>query len=321
MAAPVLSSDIQLALQHAVIEANNAFAHSSNVDQPKKNKKKRGRENADASLADQTLKKAKQKMQHDEIQERVTEDVRTEVPVGESARSKKKKRRKDKGKAPACEDAAAVIAQPSNVSPPPDQLSSPLEANSQPLTTAFLSAIVAAASATLDSNVSPQTDIENHLQPHQSPQPDGYLSVPPVQYPYPASQFAHPTNGPIPPTLPVSEMSFGSAEDILRMLQDIDISKIANVLKTLTDAAAAANVSLGPQSTFVQPQSTQGFPLGRIPLASDAIMAQPGSHIADQQSNVPSSSGQGVNKDHAQLLSTKWMNASKLAELVKTQGT
>src|ERR1700728_2856713 len=315
MAAPVLSSDIQLALQHAVIEANNAFAHSSSVDQPKKNKKKRGRENAEASLADQTLKKAKQK--HDEIQESVTQDVRAEVPVGESARSKKKKRRKDKGKAPVCEDAAAVIPQPSNASPPPDQLSSPLEANSQPLTPAFLSAIVAAASATLDSNISPQTDIENH----QSPQSGGYLSVPPVQYPYPVSQFAHPTNGPIPPTLPVSEMSFHSAEDILRMLQDIDISKIANVLKTLTDAAAAANVSLGPQSAFVQPQPTQIFPpLGRIPLASDAIMAQPGIHMADQQGNVPSSSGQDVNKDHALLLSTKWMNASKLAELVKTQG-
>jgi Myb-like DNA-binding protein REB1 len=127
-----------------------------------------------------------------------------------------------------------------------------------------------------------------------------------------------------PTGLPLQELSFGSNEDILRVFQDLDLTKIANVLKTLGEAAAAANVPLGAPPVFMPPppQQVALTPLGQVPTDSGAILGHPVKHTKDQghRRKLDLGSEQHANPEHAQWLATKWMNAAKLAELVKTHG-
>jgi hypothetical protein len=310
---PTLTSDIQRALQHAVVEANNAFALSNIVD--RKKQKKRARENA--HLGDQTSRERTMKKKRVADEERADDGAHDCVLVEEGgAHSTKKRRKEKKRKLLVAQEPRLANAQSGSQPPHADgnRLSSSPDTTSQPSTTAFLSAIVAAASATSDTD--PRPDLQTPppsqiLQPHCLPNPS-------IQYPYHLPQFTHPphsqlTNVTIPTSFSLPELSPDSNEDILRAIQDLDISKIANVLKTLSDAAAAANV---PQASFMPPPQPP-IALGQFPVGSNTILAQPG-----QTTAVPGFPGphQNINQDHAQLLSTKWLNASKLAELVKTEG-
>ncbi|KAF8626798.1 hypothetical protein AX17_006457 [Amanita inopinata Kibby_2008] len=114
---------------------------------------------------------------------------------------------------------------------------------------------------------------------------------------------------------PFSKVVFGSNEDVLRALQDIDISRIANVLKTLEDAATAANIPLDLQlpSSFI-PQHSASEPLPPPPPLPTP------SPIPPATSNASNHGTQHAESGAAHLLAKKWLNASKLSELAKAQG-
>ncbi|PFH51275.1 hypothetical protein AMATHDRAFT_142885 [Amanita thiersii Skay4041] len=156
---------------------------------------------------------------------------------------------------------------------------------------------------------------------NQDPQ-QHYINYLPVPY-------THPSNPHIfPPSLnvPFSELTFGSNEDVLRALQDIDISRIANVLKTLEDAATAANVPLGVQpSTITQPppsETARPTLPGQVPAPSNAILGlpSPNGNIVNAHRNSQPKNIQQTNPDHAYLLANKWLNPSKLSDLVEKEG-
>jgi hypothetical protein len=170
---------------------------------------------------------------------------------------------------------------------------------------ALLSTIVAAAAGT------PDPTSQMAISPDMINQDPHYINYPPVQYGFtPNPQFAQPMN------LSFSDLTFGSNEDVLRALQDIDISKIAHVLKTLEDAATAANVPLIP----LPPVSSRSIPLGQMPAPSNAIIAN-ASTDPNQGSSLCRAEMQQTAPNHAHLLAHKWLNAGKLAGLVETEGT
>ncbi|KAJ7129498.1 hypothetical protein C8R44DRAFT_614346 [Mycena epipterygia] len=130
---------------------------------------------------------------------------------------------------------------------------------------------------------------------------------------YPGAQ----PNGSLFPTNPFPDLAFGSNEDVLRALQDLDLSKIAGVLKTLSDAADSANVPLtGP----IPSSSTR--PAGSSSLSGGSqTIPKHKKHRRTLDMTLPSSSSEPqTDADHAHLLATKWMGPTKLAELVKTEG-
>jgi hypothetical protein len=102
-----------------------------------------------------------------------------------------------------------------------------------------------------------------------------------------------------------------SNELILQSLQDMDISQIAEVLKILGEAAAAANVDLNAPAPVFHPP-----PLDQMPPTSGNI-SKPSQNQVLSTSNHPD--GSPV-EDHAYILANKWLNSSKLNELSRTQG-
>ncbi|KAJ7684010.1 hypothetical protein B0H17DRAFT_941295 [Mycena rosella] len=99
------------------------------------------------------------------------------------------------------------------------------------------------------------------------------------------------------------------------------MSKIAGVLKTLSDAAEAANVPLtglpAPSAPLVPalPASSSGS----VPRLESAPKKSKRRGALDP--TLPSaSSGPPTRSDHEHLLATKWMGPTKLAELVRSEG-
>jgi hypothetical protein len=307
MAELTLSSDIQQALQHAVVEANNAFSQTNS--QKKKKKKKRQSSQPGDQESNHTVNENETK------RKRKKEDVAQEIAEGQGSHSalvtnaedrpKKKRRKSSKGKR----------AQESNESEGFSQidpvLASSLNPGSQASQTAFISAIVAAASAN-----------EAHHSQVQYPTLGSQVApYPQMQYGY-SPHAAHPSSTvfPTPMGPPLPDLSHSSNDDILRALQDLDVSKLANVLKTLSEAAAAANAPGGPMG-YQQPnqQVVQALTsLEQVATTSDDILRRSTKKAKDKQSlPVPE---QHVNQDQASILANKWMNAAKLADMVKTQG-
>ena len=189
-----------------------------------------------------------------------------------------------------------------------------LVSSANPSTSVFLSAVLAAASAMTEASNSQNND------PQVSHPPD--LHPPTLQLP--PDQAQHSGQQPFP-SVPLSEVS---NDDILRVLQDLDISKIASVLKTLNDAAHAANISLVPPHeylTHVPMPTAQPILIPILPLHTappGGFIGQPSMPTGPQrQIDMTPPTPQSVgNPHHAQLLCTKWLNAAKLAELVETEG-
>lgn len=180
---------------------------------------------------------------------------------------------------PAYMQSAPNVVDDSQIDP---QLMMDASANSQASTMSFLSAIVAAA-----------TGAPNHPYFGMS-QPD---TVTPTQ------MHLQP------------DVNRESNELVLRALQDFDISKIANVLKTLGEAAAAANIPFGaPPDVSAEPT-----PLCQIPVSSKHILEAPENQASGSGTSAPAEE-QYTSSEHAHLLANKWLNANKLNELVKTQG-
>ncbi|KAI0677225.1 hypothetical protein C8Q78DRAFT_959833 [Trametes maxima] len=128
------------------------------------------------------------------------------------------------------------------------------------------------------------------------------------------------------PAALLPDLNFASSEDLLRSLQEFDISKVVTVLKTLGEAAAAANVQLNVPPLFVPgPQPPAPPPVQQQPVRSDAILGRPQKQkksrgVGPAPEDGPPAPLQHDNPEHAHMLANVWMNASKLAELVRTEG-
>jgi len=296
----------------------------------KNRSKKRSRDDAPAhTLRSDSPKDKKKKRKH--------HDVSTEPAQTSSKRKKQKQKQKQNDK-----------AQPSKVisdTPPdastgviePQAPAEPLDEEAQASAAALLSAILTLAATGAPDMMNlppPQIDL-NYLPPiAQGSQPHFVPMAMEHTLPYLSNPYMQPVPDPAAIAnmdLPIADLSLGSNEDVLRALQDLDITKIAGVLKTLGDAAAAAaNVSPLPTSpispsfyTPAIPLPHRSPPINGYPAPSNAILgippkAPPPVRTMSPTYSVPEQHG---NPEHATLLSTKWLGAAKLAELVRTEGT
>ncbi|KAL6309823.1 hypothetical protein BKA93DRAFT_814710 [Sparassis latifolia] len=286
---------------------------------PAKSKRARGDDDAE-SMAEKPVRKKKKSKSHAVSDEQVSGTDTTQVsqpavdaaplvevqPVEQVTKKKKKSKGKERQ-----EDSSGSIA-------PPDV--------DLPTSSAdFISAVVAAASATSD-----------QTQPAGAPQYDPgvhpFLEYPPeLAYAYPppghAPPFGHPHHPPPlypdPSGQPLPDLNFASSEELLRALQDLDFVKVASVLKSLGDAAAAANVSLNGPLVYPPPPLLAPPPVKNTPARSDAILGRPPKQKSAPPvpKNIPLPAPVEVdNPEHAHMLSHVWMNASKLAEMVKNEG-
>lgn len=372
-----LTSDIQRALQDAIGEANNAFSQTTSTSIKKKKKKKRARDITDGgeSQADddgrslgEKKKKKKQRLLEDAVA-----DEDSGLPTEETTELRKKKKSKKKGKEKQNMSAVSSHQPIEHTGFPPQtvytqnpfdlQVASPNKAPAS--TAAFLSALVTAASEETQQQQLLQAQSQGHqpvaqydhsqqqAHPHYMPFQIGYPYQHPPQYEgQPSSsseQQQHSSLFPTPMGVPLNELANGSNEDILRALQDLDMSKIANVLKTLGEAAAAANVPHHPQyqPAFLGGPSTHNLtappppPLNQVPstagdillhstsvdpklphqMGAQQVLQQPArqAHNRVLDMSLPGPEQQ-ISADHAWILANKWLNAAKLAEMVKTQG-
>ncbi|THH28412.1 hypothetical protein EUX98_g5777 [Antrodiella citrinella] len=348
-----LSVEIQQALHQAVGDANEAANLLKQAKKDKK-KKKRAREK-DAAESSQVTEqpgdgdgeRRKKKKKHDRgSTEEEAVDVETslmavdtpsdatplvgtpvasevaqdEIADAEKAK-KKRKKKKDKGKDSAVEERPT---EPPAIAPVEDASAAD-----------FLSAVVAAASATSGSHgPPPSSEFTPQLQPYQPHYP---YSQPPLGYAYPLPP-PNAVYGQAPPTLPAMpplpdipglSLSDLSPEDLLRTLQELDISKIALVLKSLGDAAAATNTQLNILPSYITGPPPGPPPVRQRPVRSDIILGRPPKPtkgaskrppLPPSLSTTPLQPGDEGNPEHAHMLANVWMNASKLSEMVNKQG-
>lgn len=329
---PSLSSDIQRALQQAVGEVNNAFTQSQ--DNPSKKKRVRNDSTGGVSVDGSQKRQKRKKICTDDVNASTVQVNEQSVEMEKDKKNKKKKT--DKGKAKEVVQNTVDTLSPQLVEDAPE---------THPTSSVdFLNAVVAAASATADSqhlDVSPyqahSSYQDHHIMPnlqhnHSSPP---YMTYPPINFPFPppahpyGQSSSHSAN--LLPNLGFPDVQLASNDEILRALQELDMSKLAGVLKTLGDAAAAANVPLGvppgfiphlPSHSNMHPQPPPQ-PMGQPPSTSGAILNTAPKSTKTTHKRVLDMSLPGPehgNPDHAHMLANKWMNATKLAEMVKTQG-
>ncbi|KAI0284296.1 hypothetical protein BGY98DRAFT_948850 [Russula aff. rugulosa BPL654] len=200
-------------------------------------------------------------------------------------------------------------AQSSSVPSSPSQSPSP---------ESFLDAVVSAASVTSPHSGSPY----NLSQPCFDPQSSS-------SYPYPTMPNGLSLNagGFQPPdslsNATVPDLNYASNDDILLALQDLDVTKIATVLKTLGEAAAAANVPLNitslPSTLLQRPHAAT--PIDPTLSNSTAVAERSAPQVPQHHRRLVDTPQELLEQsDHAILLATKWLNPQKLAELAKTQG-
>ena len=340
------------------IDSSVQRANSEIISQKKK-RKKRSREddqivNVPDIAGEGVKKKKKQKRNSDDNveptavpDESLTAAPKDADPVKEDAPSSNKKKRKDKGKGKGNEN------ENENAIPPTEQTDAEIEASSQASAAVLLSAIVATMSnpQTTHSPAAPQMQQSLPFNPHLPGQ--HFLPFLPMQVGFPVPQDfrnsgAHPTVFPHPQVVPgqsyalpngisLSDLAFGSNEDVLRALQELDVSKIASTLKNLGETAAGPSLPAFPsQMLFVptalplRPHDHSGseplpppvpgqvsVPLNRVTVPTKAVSSTGQKRMIDM--NLPGNE-QHTNPTHAHMLANKWLNASKLAELVRDQG-
>ena len=292
---PELSSDVQRALQQAVGQANSAFIGHQVADQSRPNtRRKRTREKPPAEGVD-VVNEKKRKKGATEVVHASPQDT-----AADQSGSRSKKRRKASSK-----QSTQVATEVGDVNELPVS-SLDISSQSQP-PTSFLNAVVAAASA----SAAPPGSLSDF----------SHFDAPP---PYSPSAGDLPSNAATfqPPvsfsTVAIPDLEYASNDDILRALQELDVTKIATVLKTLGDAAAAASVPLTSLSSIITqrplPTPTSSTPSNPITTAC------PTRRVSQRRVNVNSQQEPLAHTDHADLLATKWLSANKLAELARTQG-
>jgi hypothetical protein len=303
---PTLSSDVQRALQQAVGQVNNAFNSHQVTDQSKPTRRKRPREKATAEDEEVVIQKKTKRRIADDVHASPQEAPSNTMVDQSGARSKKRRKASSKQRTQVPTDVSDVNELTVSSSDIASQSQTP---------TAFLNAVVAAASTTAGS----PSDFSHAC----------FDTPPSSSYPYSTSASNLPSNAaafqpPVPfSTVAVPDLEYASNEDILRALQDLDVTKIATVLKTLGEAAAAANIPLTSLSSIIPQRPPATSPSSSTP--SDLIVASERptrrvSQLHRHRPNVNSRQEPLAHSDHAELLSTKWLSANKLAELAKTQG-
>ena len=285
-------------------------ASSSRQDAQKK-KKKRSHESDQAEGIDSAQGKKKKRKHRDNDQESAAQEPQPVVPqpIGNDVSSKPKKRKKSKGKAPASPTDAEI------------------EASSRASAAALLSAIMASVQNS-EPLTSTHYDSQTASQPYQ----------PFASYPYPiiGSPAFHCDSAQAPSAFPpaanlggvpfptLSQLAFGSNEDVLRALQELDITKIVSTLKTLGDAAANANAPKFAQVNAMPSEQPPPPAVWQVPATSNVILGIPPKPSTSGNKNLLNMSLPGneqhTNPDHAYLLANKWLNATKLAELVRDEG-
>lgn len=129
------------------------------------------------------------------------------------------------------------------------------------------------------------------------------------------------------------DLNLASSEELLRTLQDMDITKLATVLKTLGEAGipTSSNAPRNIQPSFVPPPAPPGPPpVNQVSVKSVAILGRHPKQAKESgqstrrlppPARLPSPRlAEEDNPDHAHMLANVWMNASKLAEMVRTHG-
>ncbi|KIL00044.1 hypothetical protein PAXRUDRAFT_822063 [Paxillus rubicundulus Ve08.2h10] len=320
------TSDIQRALQLAVGEANNPFIQSQSHKGSKKKRARNDGHGGDEVRMEKKQKKTSAASTDLEDNEHASQKL---VQTSTTSQVREDPAQSTKGK-------GRQVPLTTNEVEQQDLLVDSQHASSA----AFLNAVVAAASATSEAQPMDLAPYQPHSS-YQEPQimPDQgapYIQYPSVHYGFhDPSQFGHPPpqaqpmftelSGPIP------DFQFASNDEIIRALHDMDASKIASVLKTLGGAAAANAPMNGP--SFIPPPPPP--PLGAVTMVrSQPPVNMPSTSTAPLLSSVQKSTKSShkrvldmslpgpdqINPVHAHILANKWMNASKLAELVKTQG-
>lgn len=284
-------------------------ASSSSPQDTQKKKKKRSHESDQVVGTDSAQGRKKKRKHRDNDQESAAQEPQPVVPqpLGNDVSPKPKKRKKSKGKTPASPTDAEI------------------EASSHASAAALLSAIMASVSNS-DPLMSTHYDSQTTHQPHQP-----FASYP---YPFIGSPAFHGDSAQAPSVfpsaanlggVPFSQLAFGSNEDVLRALQELDITKIASVLKTLGDAAANANgPKFAPQVNAMPSEQPPPPAVWQVPATSNVILGIPPKPSTSGNKNLLNMSLPGneqhSNPDHAYLLANKWLNATKLAELVRDEG-
>jgi len=246
--------------------------------------------------------------------------------------SKRKKRKQEQEQGDKAHSSKMTADMPPDPSSVPQQ--APLESldeEAQASAAALFSAILTLAATGAQDMISlpltsPQMDLNYPLSIPSGPQPHFV----PMGAEHSLSYLSNPHMQPIPdPTvfsnmdLPIADLSSGSNEDVLRALQDLDITKIAGVLKTLGDAATnSSSLPIPPHPHSLHPPAiSPSLPTSSYPAPSNVILGMPQVpppvRAISPISSVPEQHG---NPEHAILLSTKWLGAAKLAELVRTEG-
>ena len=295
---------------------NTSSSSRQDAQGHKKKKKRRSHESDQAAEVDSAQGRKKKRRHRDDDQDSTTQEPQPVVPkpLGHdmSSKPKPKKRKKGKGKAPASPTDAEI------------------EASSHASAAALLSAIVAASVSNSEPLMSMHYDSQTAPQPPQPHQPFA-----PYPYPFIGSPAFHCDSSQASSVFPTaanlsgvafSQLAFGSNEDVLRALQDLDITKIANVLKTLGDAASNTNAPKFAPQVNAMPSEVQPPPpaVWQVPATSNVILGIPPKPSTLGNKNLLNMSLPGneqhTNPDHAYLLANKWLNATKLAELVRDEG-
>jgi hypothetical protein len=297
---PELSSDIQRAIQQAVGQANHAFITHQDIDQPIVAKRKRNKERV--TTEDTQVEKGKKRRKQAPETAYISQESSSVVAADQlKPRSKKSKKATPKQSTEIVPDKGGVneslVPSTGSLSHPPTLLDAVVSAS--PVTSANSDAPYGFPQPCFDSSASsyPYSTIPNDLP----------LNAPAFQ---PFSEAAIPG------------LEYASSDDILRALQDLDVTKVASVLKTLGEAAAAANIPLTslPSTLLQRPQPTTSID---ATTSNPDIVESTAQRVLQHRRrlvDVNTHQEPFEHSDYAELLATKWLGASKLAELARSQG-
>jgi hypothetical protein len=306
---PELSSDIRRAIQQAVGQANDAFINHQVTGQSETAKRRRRRDSVIEKEGDATRQK-KRKGAPEAARTSPQESSPASTTHQFSAQPKRANKVSSKSNTPSTQVVPNLADTNESLVP-----SSPPQSHSPD---AFLDAVVSAASETGAPSETPYSFSNTCFDP---PSSSSYpYSAIPNQLPLNAAAFQQPDSF---SSVTIPDLEYASNDDILHALQDLDVTKIASVLKTLGEAAAAANVPLTslPSTLLRRPQPAT--PNDSVPSSSVGIaechvppVPQHDRHLVDLNTHRELVE----HSDHAELLATKWLSAQKLAELAKSQG-
>ncbi|KAK7060487.1 RNA polymerase I enhancer binding protein [Paramarasmius palmivorus] len=231
-----------------------------------------------------------------------------ETPVAETSQEKKKRRRvesawtvpepKKKGKAKQKQVAPTTEAQ--------DQ-ADPLQVGGiDEEGTRFLKALVEAATVTANSTAAPEHQYLATSEP-------AWPGAPSIPLPEVAG----------PSTSAPNDMS---NESVLRAIQDLDASKIAELLKALSDAQNAS-ATADNQFPFMNAPLNPAFlaslvppPLGQRPVSAGKILGKKQSRQTQPADSSTPQNFPTPNAEDAYILANRWLSASKLDDLARTRG-